>query len=72
MFQRSIRDDGGSKDLWNIGKLLPDYMAYNPEDSHLCTHHCENLESYWLNTDNQNYFIEHIENYDFTNVWQGN
>jgi hypothetical protein len=20
-------DDGGSKDLWNVGKLLPDYMA---------------------------------------------
>jgi hypothetical protein len=20
-------DDGGSKDLWNIGKLLPDYTA---------------------------------------------
>jgi hypothetical protein len=20
-------DDGGSKELWNVGKLLPDYMA---------------------------------------------
>jgi hypothetical protein len=20
--------------------------CYNPEDSHLCTHHCENLKSY--------------------------
>jgi hypothetical protein len=20
-------DDGGSKHLWNVGKLLPDYMA---------------------------------------------
>jgi hypothetical protein len=26
-------DDGGSKDLSNVGKLLPDF--YNPEDSHL-------------------------------------
>jgi hypothetical protein len=23
-------DDGGSKDLWNVGKLLPDYMALQP------------------------------------------
>jgi hypothetical protein len=23
-------DDGGSKDLWNTGKLLPDYMALQP------------------------------------------
>jgi hypothetical protein len=23
-------EDGGSKDLWNIGKLLPDYMALQP------------------------------------------
>jgi hypothetical protein len=23
-------DDGGSKDLWNFGKLLPDYMALQP------------------------------------------
>jgi hypothetical protein len=23
-------DDGGSKDLWNIGKLLPDYTALQP------------------------------------------
>jgi hypothetical protein len=23
-------DDGGSKDLWNVGKLLPDHMALQP------------------------------------------
>jgi hypothetical protein len=23
-------DDGGSKDLWDVGKLLPDYMALQP------------------------------------------
>jgi hypothetical protein len=23
-------DDGGSKDLWNIGKLIPDYTAIQP------------------------------------------
>jgi hypothetical protein len=23
-------DDGGSKDLWNVGKLLPDYKALQP------------------------------------------
>jgi hypothetical protein len=23
-------DDGGSKDLWNDGKLLPDYMVLQP------------------------------------------
>jgi hypothetical protein len=23
-------DDGGSKDLWNVGKLLPDYTAIQP------------------------------------------
>jgi hypothetical protein len=23
-------DDGGSKDLWNFGELLPDYMALQP------------------------------------------
>jgi hypothetical protein len=23
-------DDGGSKDLWNVGKLLPDYTALQP------------------------------------------
>jgi hypothetical protein len=30
-------DDGGSKDLWNIGKLLPDYTALQPRrQSSLC------------------------------------
>jgi hypothetical protein len=28
-------DDGGSKDLWNDGKLLPDYTALQPKDSRL-------------------------------------
>jgi hypothetical protein len=28
-------DDGGSKHLWNVGKLLPDYTRSNPEDSHI-------------------------------------
>jgi hypothetical protein len=23
-------DDGGSKHLWNVGKLLPDYTAQHP------------------------------------------
>jgi hypothetical protein len=23
-------DDGGSKDLWNVGKFLPDYTALQP------------------------------------------
>jgi hypothetical protein len=33
MSQRSLlprADGGGSKDLWNVGKLLPDYMALQP------------------------------------------
>jgi hypothetical protein len=29
------RDDGGSKHLWNVGKLLSDYTAQCREDSHL-------------------------------------
>jgi hypothetical protein len=37
-------DDGGSKHLWNIGKLLPGTRSYNPEDSHLRTHCRENLK----------------------------
>jgi hypothetical protein len=24
-------DDGGSKDLWNVGKLLPDYTELQPK-----------------------------------------
>jgi hypothetical protein len=27
---RSRSDDGGSKDLWNVGKFLPDYTAQQP------------------------------------------
>jgi hypothetical protein len=30
-------DDGGSTDLSNVGKLVPVYRRYNPEDSHLLT-----------------------------------
>jgi hypothetical protein len=26
----SLVDDGGSKYLWNVGKLLPDYTALQP------------------------------------------
>jgi hypothetical protein len=25
-----MADDGGSKDIWNVGKLLPDYTALQP------------------------------------------
>jgi hypothetical protein len=28
-------DDGGSKHLWNFGKLVPDYTAQQPKNSHL-------------------------------------
>jgi hypothetical protein len=28
--QGDRRDDGGSKDLWNVGKLLPDYTVLQP------------------------------------------
>jgi hypothetical protein len=31
----STPDDGGSNHLWNVGKLLPDYMAQHPRRSHL-------------------------------------
>jgi hypothetical protein len=27
---RAMSDDGDSKDLWNVGKLLPDYMVLQP------------------------------------------
>jgi hypothetical protein len=40
-------DDGGSKDLWNVGILLPDYTALQPRRSHLRTHRRENLKSYF-------------------------
>lgn len=30
-----VLDDGGSRDLWNVSKLLPDDTAKNPKDSHL-------------------------------------
>jgi hypothetical protein len=32
-------DDGGSKYLWNVGKLLPDYMALQPR-RRPCSEHC--------------------------------
>jgi hypothetical protein len=42
-------DDGGSKHLWNVGKLLPDCTAQQqPEDSHLHTRRRENLKYYPL------------------------
>jgi hypothetical protein len=30
-------DDGGSKHLWNVGKLLPDYMAQHPRRQPSCS-----------------------------------
>jgi hypothetical protein len=39
-------DDGGSKDLWNVGKLLPDYTVLQPRRQSLRTHRRENLKSY--------------------------
>jgi hypothetical protein len=41
-------DDGGSKDLRNVGKLLPDYMALQLRRQSLHTHRRENLESYLI------------------------
>jgi hypothetical protein len=41
-------DDGGSKDLWNVGKLLPGYTALQPRLSHLRTQRRENLKSYLI------------------------
>jgi hypothetical protein len=37
-------DDGGSKDLWNVSKLIPFYMALQPRRriTHHCTHHLRN------------------------------
>jgi hypothetical protein len=29
-------DNGGGKNLWNVGKLIPLNWRYNLEDSHLC------------------------------------
>jgi hypothetical protein len=46
-------DDGGSKDLWNVGKLLPDYTA-------LRTHRRENLKSHWVRQDLSSYVDEDI------------
>jgi hypothetical protein len=31
-------DNGGSKDLWNFGKLLPDYTALQPRRQPLHTY----------------------------------
>jgi hypothetical protein len=39
-------DDGGSKDLWNVGKLLPDYTELQPIRRPFRTHRRENLKSY--------------------------
>jgi hypothetical protein len=39
-------DDGGSKDLWNVGKLLPDYTVLQPRRQQFHTHRRENLKSY--------------------------
>jgi hypothetical protein len=39
-------DCGGSKDLWNVGKLYENTWWYIPNDSHLHTRRCENLKSH--------------------------
>jgi hypothetical protein len=49
-------DDGGSKHLWNVGKLLPNFMALHPTRNHLHTCSCENLKSHFCVTD---YFYVH-------------
>jgi hypothetical protein len=38
-------DDRGSLNLWNMVNLYQSGWQYNPEDSHLCPHCCENLKS---------------------------
>jgi hypothetical protein len=46
-----LPDDGRSKHLSNVNKLLPDYTTKHPEDSHLHTRRHENLkffESSWI------------------------
>jgi hypothetical protein len=38
-------DDRGSKDLWNVGKRLPDYMALQPRRQPSCKYlHLSRLE----------------------------
>jgi hypothetical protein len=43
-------DDGGSKDLWNVDKLLPDYMVLQSKTQPLPYCH-ENLTPYFFSTD---------------------
>jgi hypothetical protein len=38
----------GSKDLRNVGKILPDYTALQSRRSYLRTHRRENLKSYYI------------------------
>jgi hypothetical protein len=45
----TMSDDGGSKHLWNVGRILPTVHRNIPEDSHLHTRRCENLKSHDLN-----------------------
>jgi hypothetical protein len=42
---RYLPDDGGSKNLWNVGKLYQTARRYNPEDRQLHARRRENLKS---------------------------
>jgi hypothetical protein len=48
MLAASIIKTMSSKHLWNVGKLLPDYTAQHPEDSHFHIRRRENLKSHQL------------------------
>jgi hypothetical protein len=59
-------DDGGSKDLWNVDKLLPDYTALQPRRRHLQAFGCLDYTSWkhdkvWVNTSwNNRKFTKYI------------
>jgi hypothetical protein len=44
LLEISQRPSGGSKDLLNVGKIIPDYTALEPR--RLRTHRRENLKAY--------------------------
>jgi hypothetical protein len=44
-------DGGGSKDLWNVGKLLPDYTVLQPRRQPSSYSPRENLKSYLVVSD---------------------
>jgi hypothetical protein len=39
-------NDRGSKHLWNVGKLLPEYVSQHPKDTRLHSRRLENLKSH--------------------------